>query len=272
MIITDLNNPKLDVYHKLNEKQLRHFYEPKGGIFIAESYKVIDRALRSGYELESILMEEEKAKTKEGQDLINRAGDRDIYLASYDSLVNITGYNLTGGMLAVFKRKELPDMDSVLSKAKNIAVLENVVNPTNIGAIFRSVAAFNVDGVLLTKGCADPLERRAIRVSMGNVFALPWTYMTGDQPCISHRAFETFKKMDFATMAMALRGDSYPVDSPVLKEEDKKAIIMGTEGEGLRDSTIEESDYTVLIPMHHEVDSLNVAAASAVAIWELTKM
>ncbi len=266
--ITDLNIPELDVYARLSEVQLLHYYEPDLGIFIAESPNVIERALNAGYEPLSILVEK---KHVEGQakKIIDRCGDIPIYMGEFETLEKITGFKLTRGLLCAMRRKELPSVEEICSGTRRIAVLENVMNPTNIGAIFRSAAALNIDAVLLTPACSDPLYRRASRVSMGTVFQIPWTIMPNDGPGQTPTSIKTLKKLGFKTAAMALREDSVPIDHPELMKEDRLAIILGTEGDGLANSTIEDTDYTVLIPMSHGVDSLNVAAASAVAFWQL---
>lgn len=266
--ITDFQSPELDVYARLTENQLLNRHEPEKGIFIAESPKVIERALNAGYQPISFLVEK-KHLDGEAKEILTSCPDIPVYTAEFDVLTKLTGFQLTRGMLCAMHRPSLPSVEDVCKNAKRIAVLENVVNPTNVGAIFRSAAALHMDGVLLTSGCSNPLYRRAIRVSMGTVFQIPWTFLgaTDDTP----HYVTTLKQMGFTTAAMALRKDSVPIDYPALVSEDKLAIILGTEGEGLESSTIENADYTVLIPMSHNVDSLNVAAASAVAFWQLRK-
>ena len=282
--ITDISDVRLSVYKDLNESQLRHYYEPDGGVFIAESLKVIERAFAFGCKPESVLLEKEKLDNDEYRrvvELVASGSDIPIYVAEQMELSKITGYNLTGGILAVMRRPDLKSVLDVTSGCKRIAILDTVVNPTNIGAIFRSAAAFNVEAILLTKGCCDPLSRRAIRVSMGNVFQIPWTYLDSNedeynderQRCagLVKENFDLLRENGFKTVAMALKDDSVRLDDERLKKEDKLAIIMGNEGDGLSDAAIAMSDYKVIIPMAHEVDSLNVAAASAVAFWELAR-
>lgn len=266
--ITDLNLPELDIYARLNENQLLHYFEPNLGLFIAESPIVALRALDAGYEPVSLLVEE---KHIEGQakTVIDRCGDIPIYTASFDVLSSLTGFKLTRGLLCAMKRKPLPSLESICKNARRIAVLENVMNPTNVGAIIRSAAALNMDAVILTPACSNPLYRRAIRVSMGTVFQIPWTIIEDDHSGQTSTPVDALKKLGFKTAAMALRQDSISIDDPDLMSEEKLAIILGTEGDGLADCTIEDTDYTVLIPMSHGVDSLNVAAASAVAFWQL---
>jgi len=271
--LTDFNTPELDVYARLNENQLFHRYEPETGLFIAESPKVIERALNAGYEPVSLLLEK-KHVTGEAKNIIARCGDIPVFTAELDVLTQLTGFQLTRGVLCAMKRKPLPSVEEVCTGTRRVAVLENVMNPTNIGAIFRSAVALNMDAVLLTSACSDPLYRRASRVSMGTVFQIPWTYLDGE---IEQKESGKYPKSDisrlkelgFKTAAMALCDNSVNIDDPQLMSEDKLAIILGTEGDGLATSTIDGCDYTVCIPMSHGVDSLNVAAASAVAFWQL---
>ena len=271
--LTDFNTPELDVYARLNENQLFHRNEPAPGIFIAESPKVVERALNAGYEPVSLLLEK-KHVTGEAKEILARCGDIPVFTAELGVLTQLTGFQLTRGVLCAMRRKPLPTVEDVCAGARRIAVLENVMNPTNIGAIFRSAAALNMDAVLLTSACSDPLYRRASRVSMGTVFQIPWTYLDGE---IEQKESGKYPKSDisrlkelgFKTAAMALCDDSVNIDDPQLMSEDKLAIILGTEGDGLATSTIDGCDYTVCIPMSHGVDSLNVAAASAVAFWQL---
>jgi tRNA G18 (ribose-2'-O)-methylase SpoU len=263
MEITDLTSPELDIYARLNETQLRHLYEPKPGIFIAESPRVIERALDAGCVPISCLCERRHIEGA-AEDILSRCGEIPVYTAEYEVLTKLTGFALTRGMLCAMYRPKLPTVQEVCQNAHRIAVLENVVNPTNIGAIFRSAAALSMDAVLLTPACSDPLYRRAIRVSMGTVFQIPWTYLDQD-------GLDSIRKMGFKTAAMALRDDSVSIDDPALEKEEKLAIVLGTEGDGLASSTIEGCDYTVRIPMACGVDSLNVAAASAVAFWQLRR-
>lgn len=263
MEITDLTSPELDIYARLNETQLRHLYEPKPGIFIAESPRVIGRALDAGCVPISCLCEQRHIEGA-AEDILSRCGEIPIYTAEYEVLTKLTGFALTRGMLCAMYRPKLPTVQEVCQNAHRIAVLEDIVNPINIGAIFRSAAALQMDAVLLTPACSDPLYRRAIRVSMGTVFQIPWTYLDQD-------GLDSIRKMGFKTAAMALRDDSVSIDDPALEKEEKLAIVLGTEGDGLASSTIEGCDYTVRIPMACGVDSLNVAAASAVAFWQLRR-
>ena len=267
--ITDLNIPELDIYARLTESQLLHYYEPNGGLFIAESPKVVTRALGAGCEPVSVLAEDKDIKG-EAMEALAKCGDIPVYTAPFQVLAQLTGYKLTRGMLCAMKRPTLPSMREICRDARRIVILENVVNPTNVGAIFRSAAALNMDGIILTKGCSDPLYRRSARVSMGTVFQIPWTYFH-KKVSWPEAGMEQLRSLGFKTVAMALRNDSISIDAPALQAEEKLAIILGAEGDGLVDATITGCDYTVKIPMSHEVDSLNVAAASAVAFWELGK-
>jgi len=264
--ITDLEIPELEVYIDKKEVQLLHYYEPEPGIFIAESPNVILRALEAGYEPLSLLMEKKPPGEKE-RAILDRCGEIPVYTASLEVLTRITGYQLARGMLCAMRRKALPSLKEICAGKHRIAILEDVVNPTNVGAIFRSAAALSMDAVLLTKGSSDPLYRRAVRVSMGTVFQIPWTIMdAGDWP---ERAMQELRSMGYRTAAMALKEDSVSLKDERLKKEERLAIVLGTEGDGLAGRTIADCDYTVMIPMAHGVDSLNVAAASAVAFWEL---
>ena len=267
--ITDFTAPELDVYARIPEVQLLRFYEPKPGLFIAESPKVIQRAANAGYQPVSFLVQH-KDLEKEGKELLQKFPGIPVYTADYEVLVKLTGFALTRGMLCAMTRRDLPSGEDICKNARRIAILENVVNPTNIGAIFRSAAALHMDAVLLTPGCCDPLYRRATRVSMGTVFQIPWTYFH-KKVSWPEAGMEQLRSLGFKTVAMALRNDSISIDAPALQAEEKLAIILGAEGDGLVDATITSCDYTVKIPMSHEVDSLNVAAASAVAFWELGK-
>lgn len=269
--ITDFNSPELDVYARLNENQLINRHEPEKGLFIAESPKVVERALNAGYTPVSLLLER-KHITGEAHEIIARCGDIPVYTAEFDILTQLTGFQLTRGVLCAMRRSKLPSVADVCAGTRRIAILENVMNPTNVGAIFRSAAALNMDAVLLTPACSNPLYRRASRVSMGTVFQIPWTYLGGEFNESSgwpYPGLQELKDLGFKTAAMALNDDSVSIDDPRLQTEEKLAIILGTEGDGLADSTIADCDYTVKIPMSHEVDSLNVAAASAVAFWQL---
>ncbi len=261
--ITDLSIPELDIYARLSEPQLLHYFEPHGGIFIAESPNVIGLALDAGYEPISMLTELREGIANDA--LIERLGDVPVYAAPFEVLTKLTGFKLTRGALCAMHRKGLLPVSDICCGARRIAVLENVVNPTNVGAIIRSAAALNVDAVLLTPACSDPLYRRAARVSMGTVFQVPWTYLDSDD------YIGTLKALGFATAAMALTDRSVRIDHPAPAAEPKLAILLGTEGDGLSAETISAADHTVKIPMSHGVDSLNVAAASAVAFWQLCK-
>lgn len=266
--ITDLNNPQLDIYARLSEGQLLHFYEPEDGIFIAESPKVIQTALDEGYEPISFLVEDRHVKTQ-ARDILSQCEDVPVYTASFDVLKQLTGFGMARGMLCAMHRKKLPTIEEVCKKHDRIVILENVMNPTNVGAIFRSAAALNMDAILLTKGCTDPLYRRSVRVSMGTVFKIPWTFMESD--IWPQDGMRQLKDMGYKTVAMALTDQSVNIDDEQLLSEEKLAIILGTEGDGLCEDTISSCDYTVKIPMAHGVDSLNVAAASAVAFWQLSR-
>lgn len=266
--ITDFNAPELDIYARLSEGQLLNRHEPEKGIFIAESPKVVERALNAGYEPISLLLERKHIDTQ-ASDTIKRVGDIPVYTAEFDVLTQLTGFNLTRGVLCAMKRRPLPTVEEICASAHRIAILENVMNPTNVGAIFRSAAALGMDAVLLTPACSNPLYRRAIRVSMGTVFQIPWTFLGNESSDNTVVDISILKKSGFKTAAMALNDNSIGIDNPSLMSEDKLAIILGTEGDGLADCTIADCDYTVKIPMAHGVDSLNVAAASAVAFWQL---
>lgn len=268
--ITDFSALELDIYARLNENQLLHYYEPDLGIFIAESPKVVERALNAGYEPISLLLEP-KHIDGQAQDVISRCGNVPIFTAKPDILTKLTGFHLTRGVLCAMRRRVLPGIEEICAGARRIAILENVMNPTNIGAIFRSAAALNMDAVLLTPACSDPLYRRASRVSMGTVFQIPWTYFDAESCPWPQPGLSLLKKLGFKTAAMALSDDSVSIDDPQLMSEEKLAIILGTEGDGLANCTIADCDYTVKIPMTHGVDSLNVAAASAVAFWQLSR-
>ena len=266
--ITDFNAPELDVYARLSEAQLLNRFEPEKGLFIAESPKVIERALNAGCDPVSILMED-KHIDGEGKEIVARCDGIPVYTAAFDVLTQLTGFKLTRGMLCAMRRPKLPTVEEVCAGARRVAVLENIMNPTNIGAIFRSAAALNMDAVLLTPECSNPLYRRAIRVSMGTVFQVPWTFLGTEADQWPHTGIHTLQSMGFKTAAMALSDDSVSIRDPQLLAEEKLAIVLGTEGDGLADTTIADCDYTVRIPMSHGVDSLNVAAASAVAFWQL---
>ena len=261
--ITDFSAPELDVYARLTENQLVNRAEPEKGMFIAESPLVIGRALDAGYTPVSFLMEPKDVETR-GKALLERCGSIPVYVAELDVLTQLTGFHLTRGMLCAMYRKPLPAVEQLCANAKRIAVLEDVMNPTNIGAIIRSAAALHMDALVLTSACSDPLYRRAIRVSMGNVFQIPWTYFPKGADWTNQ-----LHQLGFKTVAMALKEDSLDIYDPRLQQEDKLAVVLGTEGDGLAEETIAHCDYTVRIPMSHGVDSLNGAAASAVAFYQL---
>lgn len=265
--ITDFNAPELDVYARLSEGQLRSLHEPEKGLFIAESPLVIGRALDAGYIPVSLLLER-KHITGQAAELILRCGEIPVYTAEFDVLTQLTGFKLTRGALCAMRRPPLPNAREVCAGAHRIAVLEDVMNPTNVGAIFRSAAALNMDAVLLTPASSDPLYRRSVRVSMGTVFQIPWTYLDCSSEDDSLSGIKFLKNLGFKTVAMALTDRSTSIEDPRLLSEEKLAIVLGTEGDGLSDHTIEDCDYTVRIPMAHGVDSLNVAAASAIAFWQ----
>ena len=265
--ITDFAAPELDVYARLTEVQLLNRQCPEEGVFIAESPKVIERALDGGCRPLSFLVEDKHIDTQ-ARELIRRCGEVPVYTAPFDVLTQLTGFKLTRGMLCAMRRPAPRTAEEVCAGARRVAVLENVMNPTNVGAIFRSAAALNMDAVLLTPGCSDPLYRRCLRVSMGTVFQIPWAFLPGAGQETAP-GMETLKTLGFKTVAMALRDDSLSIRDPRLNAEEKLAVLLGTEGEGLASSTITGCDYTVRIPMSHGVDSLNVAAASAVAFWQL---
>ena len=268
--ITDFNAPELDVYARLTEAQLLNRFEPAKGMFIAESPKVIDRALNAGCRPVSLLMERKDIEGSAAQ-IIARCPQVPVFTADRDVLAQLTGYHLTRGILCAMLRPPLPQVETILENASRVAILENVMNPTNVGAIFRSAAALGMDAVLLTPGCSDPLYRRSARVSMGTVFQIPWTFIGSEITHWPEPGMERLRQLGFKTAAMALKEDSVSIDDPRLEQEEKLAIILGSEGDGLTDDTIAQCDYTVRIPMYHGVDSLNVAAASAVAFWELRR-
>ena len=262
--VTDFSDPQLDIYARLTEVQLLNRREPDKGIFIAESPKVIERALNAGCVPISFLMETRHVENQAKQ-LIARCGDIPVFTAELDVLTQLTGFKLTRGMLCAMYRPKLPTVEDICKNARRVAVLEDVMNPTNVGAIFRSAAALGIDAVVLTSASSDPLYRRSIRVSMGTVFQVPWTYLGEGGIC-------DLRRLGFKTAAMALKSDSLPIYDPRLAKIDKLAIVLGTEGDGLAAGTIADCDYTVLIPMSHGVDSLNVAAASAVAFYQLAAL
>ena len=266
--IDDFKAPELDVYARLTEAQLLNRQEPQNAMFIAESPVVIERALDAGCVPVSMLLEKKHIETA-ARHVIERCGSIPVYTSTIDVLEQLTGYKLTRGVLCAMLRPAKTDVESICSKSKRIAVLENVMNPTNVGAVFRSAAALGMDAVLLTPACSDPLYRRSVRVSMGTVFQIPWAYIGEKPEDWPEPGLERLRRMGYATAAMALRDNALSIDSPVLAEQEKLAVILGTEGDGLAESTIASCDYTVRIPMYHDVDSMNVAAASAVAFWEL---
>ncbi len=266
--ICDFSAPELDVYARLTENQLVNRADPENGLFIAESPNVIHRALDGGYVPVSLLMERRHIQGQ-AREVVERCGDVPIYTAPLPVLTELTGFPLTRGVLCAMRRRPLPAPEEICAGAKRIAVLENIMNPTNLGAVFRSAAALGMDAVLLTPACCDPLYRRSVRVSMGTVFQVPWSYLGESVEDWPEKGMERLRALGFRTAAMALRDDSVSVDDGALMAEEKLAIVLGTEGDGLSDGTIAACDYTVRIPMSHGVDSLNVAAASAVAFWQL---
>lgn len=265
--ITDFSAPELDVYARLTEAQLMNRFEPAKGMFIAESPKVIHRALDGGCQPVSLLMER-KDITGAAREIIARCPGVPVYTADEELLCALTGYHLTRGVLCAMRRPKLPAVEEICAGASRVTVLENVMNPTNVGAIFRSAAALGMDAVLLTPGCSDPLYRRSVRVSMGTVFQIPWTF-TDRWP---EKGMAQLRSLGFRTAAMALSESAVSIDDRHLMSEEKLAIVLGSEGDGLTNATIAGCDYTVKIPMYHGVDSLNVAAASAVAFWQLRKL
>lgn len=274
--ITDINDSRLELFSNTPENILAHYYEPEPGLFLAESMKVLERAVAAGYEPVSALIE--TRYLDDVQKILGERPDMTVYVAEYEVLKGLTGYNMTGGVLCIMKRKLLPSVESLCKNARRIAILDDVTNPTNVGAIFRNAAALGIDAVLLTTNSCDPLYKRAVRVSMGTVFQIPWTVI-GDRKALPDGArviwpeqgFEMLKNMGFATVAMALDDRAIGIDDEKLRAEEKLAILLGSEGFGLDKATIEACDYTVMIPMSNDVDSLNVAAASALAFWELAK-
>lgn len=269
--ITDFDAPELDVYARLTEAQLLNKDHLEDGLFIAESPKVISRALDGGYEPVSVLVEKKQVlEDAETIAVLGKCGNVPVYTAEFEVLTKLTGFKLTRGMLCAMKRRRLPGLQEICNGCDRIAVLENVMNPTNVGAIFRSAAALHMDAVILTGGCSNPLYRRASRVSMGTVFQIPWTFVN-NSVIWPEEGMKILRELGFKTAAMALKEDSASIDDPELMKEDKLAVILGTEGDGLAPETIADCDYTVMIPMSHGVDSLNVAAASAVAFWQLGK-
>ena len=268
--ITDFSAPELDVFVRLTGAQLRNKLEPEKGIFIAESPTVIGVALASGCEPVALLTDERLINGAVAE-IIEKCGDIPVYAAEKELLTELTGFTLTRGALCAMRRPSLPTVEALCQNATRVAVLEGVTDSTNIGALFRSAAALNIDAVLVTPTCCDPLCRRAVRVSMGTVFQVPWTQIGETHEDWPHPGIERLRALGFKTAAMALTDDSVSIDDAQLAREEKLAIVLGTEGDGLAHTTIADCDYTVKIPMSHGVDSLNVAAAGAVAFWELGK-
>lgn len=265
--IDSIDDSRVDIFTKYNEAQLYHYFEPKPGVFIAETPEVIKRALDRGAEPIAFLVEEKAYESEVVTELLSHVDDDvDIFVAELNVINKITGFNLTRGVLAACHRLSLPNVDSLLQSSKRIAILEDVMNPTNVGAIFRSAAALGVDGIILTHDSADPFYRRAARVAMGTVFQVPWTYFDKGSDYVS-----VLQKNGFAVVSMALKDNAISLADPALKKQEKLAVIFGTESTGIKQETIDASDYVTIIPMHHGVDSLNVAAASAVTFWELCK-
>ena len=265
--IEDINDSRVDLFTKYNEAQLYHFYEPNGGLFIAETPEVIKRALARGAEAVAFLVEEKAFQSDAVKELFKDITDEvDVFVAELNVINKITGFNLTRGVLAACKRPPLPDVRDLLKGSSRIAILEDVMNPTNVGAIFRSAAALGVDGIILTHDSADPFYRRAARVAMGTVFQVPWTYFDKNSDYVN-----TLHEFGFKVVSMALKDNAISLAEPVLKEQEKLAVIFGTESTGIKQETIDASDFVTIIPMSHGVDSLNVAAASAVTFWELCR-
>lgn len=268
--ITDLTSSDIQIFSALTEAQLRSRIEPENGIFIAESPKVINVALDCGYIPRALLMERRQIDGQ-GGDIIRRCGDVPVYTGSRQILAGLTGYSLTRGILCAMSRPSLPAVQDICQGASRIAVLEGIVDSTNTGAIFRSAAALGIDGILVAPNCCDPFNRRSIRVSMGTVFQIPWTYVCGSLEQWQTHGIQLIHELGFKAAAMALSSDAVSIDDERLASEQRLAIVLGSEGDGLSHSTISGCDYTVCIPMSHNVDSLNVAAASAVAFWQLRK-
>lgn len=266
--ITDFSDPGLDVYARLNENQLLNRHQPEKGLFIAESPKVIERALDAGCRPVSLLLEK-KHINGQARDIVARCQDIPVYAAEFHVLTRLIGFQLTRGVLCAMVRPPLPRPQDLCRDARRVVVLEQVMNPTNLGAVFRSGAALGMDALLLTPGCTNPLYRRAIRVSMGTVFQIPWTFLDAREIPWPDAGISLLKRLGFTTVAMALSDQALSIGDPALKAEKKLAIILGTEGDGLSPQTVAACDYTARIPMSHGVDSLNVAAASAVAFWQL---
>jgi tRNA G18 (ribose-2'-O)-methylase SpoU len=271
--ISNIEIPELDIYTSIPERQLLTINEPEPGIFIAESIKVLERALHAGYEPISLLVERgDLDEVKKIFEALGTSCDSviPVYLADESTLDKMTGYHLTGGCLCAMRRKKVADPLDIIKDARRIVILENVMNPTNVGAIFRSAAALGMDALLLTRSCSDPLYRRCIRVSMGNVFLIPWTFIDSKKLSWPGEGIDLLHSNGYKLASMALRNESVTIKDPQLKAENKLAILMGSEGDGLLSETIDKSDYVIKIPMAYGVDSLNVAAASALAFWELS--
>ena len=266
--INDFSAPELNVYARLTERQLRSCLAPEKGVFIAESVKVIGHALDAGYEPVSLLMERRQIDGP-AQDIIARCGEAPVYTADRELLAGLTGYALTRGALCAMRRPRLPNVEAICAGARRLVVLEGIVDPTNVGAIFRSAAALHIDGALVTPTCCDPLHRRAVRVSMGTVFQIPWTVIGSNASDWPQSGLALLRSLGFRSAAMALSDRCVSIEDPALMAEERLAIVLGTEGDGLSAATIAACDYAVRIPMSHGVDSLNVAAASAVAFWQL---
>ena len=268
--ITDFHAPELDIYARLTETQLRSSHGIENSLFIAESPHVIERALDAGCVPESLLMLPKMLDGREkGQEILARCGDVPVYVAEEGCLKQLTGFPLTRGVLCAMRRPPLPNAEDLLKSSTRIVILEDVMNPTNLGAIFRSAAAMGMDAILLTPASTDPLYRRCIRVSMGTVFQIPWAWIGEELTDWPGPGMQLLREYGFRTAAMALRDESVSIDHPALLAEEKLAVVLGTEGDGLADRTIADCDYTVKIPMAHGVDSLNVTAAGAVAFWQL---
>ena len=266
--ITTYDAPELDVFARLTQAQLRNRLEPEKGVFIAESPKVIARALDAGCEAVSLLMERRHIDG-DAKEIIDRCGDIPVYTADREVLAKLTGFELTRGVLCAMKRPKLKTVEELCANARRVAVLEGIVDSTNVGAIFRCAAALHMEAVLITPTCCDPLMRRSARVSMGTVFQVPWTQIGDDKDQWPQPGLQRLRDLGFKTAAMALSDQAVSIDDQALMAEEKLAIVLGTEGDGLSEKTIADCDYTVCIPMSHGVDSLNVAAASAVAFWQL---
>ena len=265
--IESIDDSRVDIFTKYNEAQLYHYYEPNGGVFIAETPEVIKRALARGAEPIAFLVEEKAYESQVVHELLSDISDDvEVFVAELNVINKITGFNLTRGVLAACKRPSLPSVSEILQTSKRVAILEDVMNPTNVGAIFRSAAALGVDGIILTHDSADPFYRRAARVAMGTVFQVPWTYFDKGSDYVA-----ALKGDGFAIVSMALKDNAISLAEPVLKEQERLAIVFGTESTGIKQETIDASDFVTIIPMYHGVDSLNVAAASAVTFWELCK-